>query len=109
MTTDKLAQMIAALAGALTRCTVDQAEAAVNAASDMMTPDDRTDEAAIESVLDGIRWGARASVRVAISGGAVLRVITPGFQITHEWDSAKDADAKIKAALAAALSDDGAA
>lgn len=52
--------------------------------------------------MDGIRWGARASLTVEIMNGAMVRVILPnGVRITHEWDDARKADPAIKAALEA--------
>jgi hypothetical protein len=53
------------------------------------------------AILDGIRWGYEAAVRVELGGGAMLRVTLPGgIGITHEWASEVDAQPQIKAALA---------
>lgn len=52
------------------------------------------------AILDGIRWGYAAAVKVEMAGGAMLRVTLPGgIGITHEWDIEKDAQRQIKAAL----------
>jgi hypothetical protein len=61
---------------------------------------ERDDDLYADSVIDGIRWGARAAVIIELSGGAMLRVLMPGgARITHEWGNADEADTQIKAAL----------
>ena len=54
------------------------------------------------AILDGIRWGYAAAVKVEMAGGAMLRVCLPGgIAMTHEWADERDAQPQIKAALAA--------
>ena len=74
----------------------------LSAIGDDLSTGERAADLYVESVIDGIRWGARASVSVELAGGAMLRVVLPnGKRITHEWTRHTDADPLIKAALAA--------
>lgn len=62
-------------------------ESAIDAASDYLCiGENRADDLAIESILDGLRWGFRAAAVVELGGGTVLRIRAPGgIGITHEW------------------------
>lgn len=62
-------------------------ESAIDAASDYLCiGENRADDLAIESILDGLRWGFRAAGVVEKAGGTVLRIRAPGgICITHEW------------------------
>jgi hypothetical protein len=63
---------------------------------------ERDDDLYADSVIDGIRFGARAAVSVELAGGAMVRFIMPrGERITSEWAIHADAEDQIKAALAA--------
>jgi hypothetical protein len=65
---------------------------------------ERDDDLYADSVIDGIRWGARAAVIIELSGGAMLRVLMPGgARITHEWGDARQGDASMTAAMVAAM------
>ena len=84
------------------RLGIEGFEDALSAVSDDLSCGERDDDLYADSVIDGIRWGARAAVIIELSGGAMLRVLMPGgVRITHEWGVHADADAQIKAALAA--------
>lgn len=96
----KLTDAIRAIIDEAQRLSVDDFEAAINAASDDLQTGERDDDLYIESVLDGIRWGVRAAVVVDFGGGAMVRVYIPdGGRITHEWQSHRHAKPQIEAAL----------
>lgn len=98
----KLTDAIRAIIDEAQRLSVDDFEAAINAASDDLQTGERDDDLYIESVLDGIRFGARAAVSVELAGGAMVRFVMPGGErITSEWAKHADAESQIKAALAA--------
>jgi hypothetical protein len=86
------------------RLGIEDFEDALSAVSGDLSCGERDDDLYADSVIDGIRWGARAAVTIELSGGAMLRVLMPGgVRITHEWGVHADADAQIKAALAAVM------
>lgn len=98
---EQLKSHIAAVIEGIRHLSVDDAADLIAEVGDDMA-DDRTEDLFVGAILDGLRWGYHAAVTVEMGGGAVLRVLLPGgIGITHEWDSARDADPQIKAALAA--------
>ncbi|RMD92594.1 MAG: hypothetical protein D6811_06700, partial [Alphaproteobacteria bacterium] len=69
----------------LVQLEVDAAEDTLTAITDELMTGDPGYDGQIEAIMDGIRWGARASVVVGLAGGAMVRVILPrGVRITHE-------------------------
>lgn len=100
--TDKLKSAIETIIDESQRLGVEAFEDALSALSDDLTTGERDDDLYAESVIDGIRWGARAAVIVELAGGAMARFVMPGGErITSEWAKHADAEDQIKAALAA--------
>lgn len=80
-----LAEQIAELCAVLMDADRDTVEAAIDEVGDWADADG-TDQAALDSILDGIRWGHRAAIVVERHGGTILRLRTPGgVAVTHEW------------------------
>lgn len=76
---------IVALVAALRDATVAEVEDAVDTASDRLSTGDRTDDLAVEAILDGVRYGHRAAVTVERRGGMMVRIIDHGgVRLTHE-------------------------
>ena len=98
----KLAEAIRTIIDETQRIGIEAFEDDLSAIGDDLSTGERDDDLYAESVIDGIRWGARAAVSVELAGGAMLRAVLPdGKRITHEWAHHTDADPLIKAALAA--------
>ena len=98
---DKLKNHIAAVIEGIRHLSVDDAADLIAEVGDEIA-DDRSDDLFNGAILDGLRWGYHAAVVVEMGGGAIVRFIMPrGINITHEWADDADADAAIKAALAA--------
>jgi hypothetical protein len=95
-----LTDAIRAIIDEIQRLGIEGFEDALSAVSGDLSCGERDDDLYADSVIDGIRWGARAAVIIELSGGAMLRVLMPGgVRITHEWGNADEADTQIKAAL----------
>ena len=98
---EQLKDHIKAVLEGIRHLDVDSAADLIAEVSDEIA-EDRTEDAINDAILDGIRWGYHAAVTVEIGGGALVRIIMPGgATITNEWSDDADADAPIKAALAA--------
>lgn len=105
---DELKLNIGLVIEGIRRLSVDDAADLMAEVADDLAGD-RDDDMINGAILDGIRWGYAAAVTVEMGGGAMARIVTPGgIAVTHEWDSAKDAEAAIKAATAAILASRGA-
>ena len=84
------------------RLGVEGFEDALNAVGDELACGEKGDGLYLESVIDGVRWGARAAVSVELGGGALVRVALPdGVRITHEWADRHEADGQINRVMAA--------
>ena len=84
------------------RLDVEGFEDELNAIGDDLASGEKSDDLYLESVIDGVRWGARAAVSVELGGGALVRVALPdGVRITHEWADRHEADGQINRAMAA--------
>lgn len=97
---DQLKAHIAAVVEGLRHLDVDSAADLIAEVADDLAGD-RDEDLFNGAILDGIRWGYAAAVKVEMAGGAMLRVTLPGgIGITHEWVHERDAQPQIKAALA---------
>lgn len=100
---DKLKNHIAAVVEGIRHLSIDEADDLIAEIGDQLACEE---DVIADAILDGLCWGYRAAVMVDLSGGAMMRVIMPGGQrITHEWDSARDAEPQIKARLEAVIAD----
>lgn len=98
---EKLKDHIRAVLGGIKHLSVDDAADLIAEVGDGIG-EDHNDDAMCAAILDGLRWGYHAAVLVEMGGGALVRIIMPGGStITNEWADDADADAPIKAALAA--------
>lgn len=99
---DKLKNHIAAVVEGIRHLSVDEADDLIADIGDQLACEE---DVIADAILDGLRWGYRAAVTVDLAGGAMVRVIMPDMRITHEWDSARDAEPQIKARLEAIIAD----
>lgn len=102
MTIHKVRESLQTLIDELTEMEVDASSDMLSQLCDDMMTGDRSDDARIETIIDGIRWAFRASVTVDLAGGALLQAVLPdGVRITHEWADARTAEPALNAAFAA--------
>ncbi len=91
---DTLQATIVTLARQLARARHRTVEDAIAAASDQLATGDRGADRVIEEILDGIRWGHRAS---EMAGGIMVRIVEPGgMHLTHECRAPLPEEARIR-------------